>query len=87
MYFVYIIYSSIGDCYYKGFSVNPKKRLISHKKGESSYTSKFSDWKLVYCEYYSDKSAALKREKSLKKYSKVQLLELIKSSRNKLFEL
>ena len=81
-YFVYIIYSSLGDCYYKGFSENPENRLLQHNNQESRYTSKCNDWKLVYLEIFNTKRDALIREKGLKKYSKAQVLELIKSSKN-----
>ena len=82
MFYVYIIYSSIEDCYYKGFSENPKARLLQHNQGESRYTSKSSDWQLIYIECFETKREALIREKGLKKYSKSQIQDLIKSSKN-----
>ncbi len=86
MYYVYIIYSKEKDCYYKGFSENPIKRLEQHNNGESRYTSKYNDWELFHLEIYLSKKEALIREKSLKKYSKQQVLELSKSTKNKLGE-
>ena len=80
--FVYIIYSEVGDCYYRGYSQNPKKRLQQHNNQESKFTSKFSDWRLVYVEKLVTKRDALIREKGLKKYSKAQIKELILLAKN-----
>jgi len=81
-YYVYIIYSISGDRYYRGFSENPNQRLLQHNNGESKFTSKYSDWKFVYIECFETKREALIREKGLKKYSKSQIQELIKLSKN-----
>ena len=83
-YFVYIIFSLSGDCYYKGFSENPYQRLQQHKNGESNFTSRFTDWELIYLENFETKREALKREKGLKKYSKDQIKALTKLSKNTL---
>lgn len=80
--YAYIIYSIEFDKYYKGYSSNPLRRLEEHNSGRSHYTSQFCPWKLVYIEEFIEKSDALKREKGLKKYSKDQVLELIKLSKN-----
>ncbi len=84
IFYVYIIYSKKYDKYYKGFSSNPFKRLEQHNNKKSRYTSNFTPWKLVYLEIFHLKSKALNREKSLKKYSKKQILELLEYSKNKL---
>jgi putative endonuclease len=34
--------------------------------GTKDWTVKFRPWIVIYCEYYSDKSEALRREKELK---------------------
>lgn len=80
--FVYIIYSEQYDKYYKGYSTDPYKRLLQHNAGKSRYTRSFIPWKLVYIELLPDKTEALKREKSLKKYSKNQVRELMTSPKN-----
>ena len=84
MFYVYVIYSSEGDCYYRGFSENPLNRLDQHNSGWSTYTRKHDDWSLIHLEIYEFKREALIREKALKKYSKSQLIELAKSSKNKI---
>ena len=83
-YYVYIIYSPNGDCYYRGFSENPANRLVQHQSGESFYTSRFSDWDLVYIESFETKREALIREKGLKKYSKKQIKSLMNCPKNEL---
>jgi len=67
-FYVYIIYSPKYDKYYKGFTLNPQKRLEEHNDGLSRYTSNFRPWKLVFLEKFNDKTKALKRERGLKKY-------------------
>jgi len=84
MFYVYVIYSANGDCYYRGFSEQPIERLGQHNNAESRYTSRFDDWKLFHLEEYSTKKEALIREKRVKKYSKSQIVELSKSSKNML---
>jgi putative endonuclease len=79
-YYVYIIYSDAYDKYYKGSSAHPALRLIQHNNGRAEYTKKFIPWVLVYLEKYNSKSDALKRERSLKKYAKSQILDLINGS-------
>ena len=48
MFYVYILYSADLDIYYKGFSENVDQWLIYHLNSVKKYTSKATDWKLVY---------------------------------------
>lgn len=82
--YVYIICSSGSDKYYKGYSTDPFNRLKSHNKGESIYTSNYVPWELVYMESLENKHYPLIRERGLKKYSKQQIKDLIKSDRNEI---
>ncbi len=84
MFRVYIIYSIGYDKYYRDYSKNPKNRLAEHNAGESRYTRQYIPWELVYVQSYRTKTEALKREKVLKKYSKAQVKDLIKSNLNEL---
>ena len=84
MHYVYIIYSLVFDKYYKGYTTQPLIRLEQHNSGESRYTRSFIPWELVYLQSFSTKREALKREKSLKKYGKSQLLALLASPLNEL---
>jgi len=80
--YVYIIFSQNTSKYYRGYSTDPYKRLISHNKNESNYTKNKGPWKLVYIELLETKKLALNREKVLKKYSHSQIQQLIKSPKN-----
>jgi putative endonuclease len=84
LYYVYIIKSIRDGTYYKGFSEDPYKRLIQHNNKESRYTSLKTLWQLVFIQSFYAKTDALKRERSLKKYSHEQIEQLIKSNQNKL---
>ena len=64
---VYILFSEDYGKTYVGFTSNLIERFKSHnylsKKG---YTIKFRPWQVVYVEFFTTKSEALKREKLLK---------------------
>jgi putative endonuclease len=85
-FYVYIIKSLIDQSYYKGFTEDPTVRLKRHNKGESTYTRNKMPWQLVYVQCFESKREALIREKHLKKYSHIQIEQLIQSSLNKLCE-
>ena len=81
-FYVYIIQSEKDSTYHKGFSENPKQRLLHHNNAESEYTSAKVPWKLVYVEELTTKREALIREKALKKYSHEQIARLVASPKN-----
>lgn len=58
-FYVYILQSKVDGTFYKGFTSNYKKRLISHNNGENNYTSGKIPWELVYVEEHVDKRSAL----------------------------
>jgi putative endonuclease len=78
MFYVYILYSMSLDVYYKGFTSNVEGRLESHLLGKSEFTSRATDWKLVYTMNYETKRLALIEEKRLKKLNRVSLERLIR---------
>ncbi len=82
MYFVYIIKSTLDGTYYKGFSEDPYKRIAQHNAGESQYTTSKAPWELICLLGFDSKTAALIKEKKLKKYSTASLEALIKSGQN-----
>ncbi|MGF1555289.1 GIY-YIG nuclease family protein [Paucihalobacter sp.] len=82
IHFAYIIYSSSRDIYYKGYSLNPGSRLREHHLEGSRFTKNKGPWELVYVENFETKKEALIRERLLKKYSHLQILELLKSPKN-----
>jgi putative endonuclease len=82
--YVYIIQSVSKEIYYKGYSLNPLGRLRQHNNNESRFTSHKGPWVLIFIQSYSTKKEALIRERKLKKYSKRQIVNLIKSRLNEL---
>ncbi len=83
-YYVYIIQSEQDGSFYKGYSENPHQRLLQHNHGESRYTSSKIPWVLVCILEFDSKTAALTKERKLKKYSHASLIALINSAQNKL---
>jgi putative endonuclease len=51
--------------------------LEYHNTGKSNYTSKASDWELVYCIGFETKYDALMEEKRLKKLNKSSLEKIV----------
>jgi putative endonuclease len=66
-YVVYILYSKRHDKIYIGFTSDLINRIRSHnflsKKG---WTIKYRPWEVIFCEFYKEKSLAMKREEKLK---------------------
>ena len=80
MYYTYILYSKNIDRYYIGMSENPERRLLFHLSGISKYTSRASDWSIVYLESFQTKAEAMEREKQIKRWkSRKKIEELIRS--------
>ena len=67
-YFVYALYSEKSDLLYIGQTNDLSRRLTEHINGESRYTSRAADWRLVHSEECDSRSAALTREKQLKSF-------------------
>ncbi|MDO4540889.1 MAG: GIY-YIG nuclease family protein [Syntrophomonadaceae bacterium] len=75
---VYILKCGDGS-YYTGYALDPAKRLAEHKAGIASrYTRSHLPVKMVYTEECADKSAALKRERTIKRLTRAQKEELIR---------
>jgi len=67
IYTVYILYSEKYDKIYIGYTSNLIERYKSHNElAIKGYTIRYRPWVVVYCEYFTDKLAATKREKALK---------------------
>ncbi|MDP4261783.1 MAG: GIY-YIG nuclease family protein [Bacteroidota bacterium] len=81
-YYVYIIQSQVDDSYYKGYSEHPLLRLIQHNNKECNYTSHKTPWNLVYVEEMESKTAALAREKNLKKATIDRIKALLSHPKN-----
>ena len=81
-YYVYIIQSQVDGSYYKGYSEHPVLRLFQHNNKESNYTSHKTPWSLIYIEEMESKTAALCREKNLKKATAERIKALLNHPKN-----
>jgi putative endonuclease len=67
-YKVYIIHSETLGKYYIGYtSMSIEERISRHLCEHSGFTSSAKDLKLVHVEEYTDKNAAISKEKQIKK--------------------
>ena len=67
-YTVYVLFSEKYNKIYIGYTSNLIQRFISHQLLGKDWTAKYRPWMVIYCEYFSDKSDAHKREIQLKQY-------------------
>ena len=78
---VYIIYSSVKDKFYIGYTSDLEERIIRHNQKSKGFTGNTNDWKLMYTENYPNKSEAIAREKQIKSWkSRIKIQELISNS-------
>jgi putative endonuclease len=66
MFFVYVIKCQQGK-YYIGSTGNLSSRIEAHNAGKSTWTSRYSDWKLIYSEKFMTLKDAKIRENFIKK--------------------
>lgn len=66
---VYALFSKEFKELYIGMTNNLERRLSEHKRGQSKYTSKFSDLVLVHVEFFESYASGREREKYLKSSS------------------
>jgi len=79
--FVYILQCA-DDTLYTGYAIDAKKRVIEHNTGKAAakYTRARRPVQLVYTEECDTRSAALKREAHIKKFSRKEKLLLIQKN-------
>lgn len=77
MYYVYILYSPSIQKYYKGQTNDLEDRLKRHNQGRNKYTKRGAPWKLIWTCTKENRSAAVRLETILKKYSQEQILEFV----------
>ena len=64
---VYILFSCSHNKTYVGFTNNIERRIWEHNNStQSSFTSRFQPWEVIYTEEFSIKEAAMAREKWFK---------------------
>jgi len=72
--YVYIIYSTLHDVYYKEYSTDYIMRLEQHNQGKTTYTKNKGPWKLVYVEELNSKKEVFIKENMLKRQHRQYLL-------------
>lgn len=79
-YFVYMLRCA-DDTLYTGYTDDPRRRAGVHNAGKGAkYTRSRLPVELVYTEECPDKSAALKRERAIKRLTRREKLALIQES-------
>lgn len=74
--YCYIVECADGT-YYTGWAVDPEKRVAVHNKGRGAkYTKMRLPVKLVYVEQQPDRTTAMKRERIIKKMTRLQKQKL-----------
>ena len=67
--YVYILQSQQDQSTYIGHTTNLKQRFTEHNAGKTKSIKHKLPMKMIYCEAYSSKKLAIKREIHLKKNS------------------
>lgn len=81
IYYVYILASRRNGTLYIGVTNDLERRVYEHKRGlMPGFTTRYNVTYLVYYEETDDVSAAMKREKQLKKWNREWKLKLIEDS-------
>ncbi len=75
--FCYILECADGT-YYTGWTTDPERRLRRHNAGHGSrYTHSRRPVKIVYIEQMSDRGSAMRREKEMKKLTRIEKHQLV----------
>ena len=76
MWTFYILYSVTLDKYYVGYTGdNLQERLRRHNSDHKGFTGGIGDWKVVYTETFNTKEEAYRREREVKKWKSLKLIE------------
>ena len=85
--YVYILTNPGKSVFYTGVTNDLKRRLREHEKNrgnDKTFAGKYYCNKLIYYESYDSPTAAIKREKEIKKLSRAKKIELIHSKNPKM---
>ena len=77
MYYIYILYSSLADKYYVGYSSDPWRRLDQHLNNDGTkFTGSFKDWEIsAIFEASTNIAEAMKIERFIKRQKSRKLIE------------
>ncbi len=82
-FYVYILQCTDGS-FYTGYTNNLEERTRQHHNGKGAkYTKSHKPQKIAYVELFGTRSAAMKRERAIKKLGHQQKLALIVSQTKK----
>lgn len=77
-YFVYILAAGRNSTFYVGVTNDLIRRTFEHKNNlADSFTKKYGIHQLVYYEIHTDINEAIRREKSMKRWSRAMKMEAI----------
>ncbi|MES2984333.1 MAG: GIY-YIG nuclease family protein [Pseudomonadota bacterium] len=77
-YFVYILATGRNGTFYVGVTNDLLRRIWEHRNGlAEGFTKKYDVHRLVYYELHTDIEHAIRREKSIKRWSRVMKMEAI----------
>ena len=76
-YCVYVLLSLSDGNLYIGFTTDLARRLEEHAAGKSPSTSFRRPFRLIFCEYHTDKGDAIRREAYLKTTAGGKALKLM----------
>ncbi len=76
--YCYIV-ECVDGTFYTGWTTDPERRVATHNKGlGAKYTKMRRPVKLVYVEEQLDRKTAMKRERAIKKMTRMQKQQLFK---------
>jgi putative endonuclease len=82
-FYVYILLCMDGS-FYTGYTGDLDERIRQHENGKGAkYTKSHRPQKVAYVELFGSRSAAMKRERAIKKFTHQQKQELINSQTKK----
>ena len=77
VHYLYILYSSKLDRYYKGQTGHVEKRVVKHNRGHSLATRAGVPWELVKMIEFENKRDAIRAENWLKKMKSRSVIEQV----------
>ena len=72
---VYAIYDRVSGEVYVGMTNDLERRIGEHRRGQSFYTKKFRDFRVIYTETFVNYTDGRKKEKYLKNGSGKEFLK------------